>query len=174
MSRLALLLLLAVFGLAAKPLSPEQLENELGGMERVYQPIELLRERLARLQRDGNAYPPSQQMRISRLACWAQSADDMQESRTAIANAERMLAIAREQGDDAAVAELTICRGWFNQLLGEVAKARHDYDEGLRLAREAALPKLEALALARRGGHAVFSGGLRPGADGSHQGAQYL
>lgn len=158
MSRLALLLLLAVFGLAAKPLSPEQLENELGGMERVYQPIELLRERLARLQRDGNAYPPSQQMRISRLACWAQSADDMQESRTAIANAERMLAIAREQGDDAAVAELTICRGWFNQLLGEVAKARHDYDEGLRLAREAALPKLEALALARRGAMLSFQG----------------
>lgn len=158
MSRLAWLLLLAVFGLAAKPLSPEQLENELGGMERVYQPIELLRERLARLQRDGNAYPPSQQMRISRLACWAQSADDMQESRTAIANAERMLAIAREQGDDAAVAELTICRGWFNQLLGEVAKARHDYDEGLRLAREAAVPKLEALALARRGAMLSFQG----------------
>ncbi|MGL6635209.1 hypothetical protein ACSZOF_18070 [Aeromonas veronii] len=163
MSRLASLFLLAAFGLAAKPLSPEQLENELGGMERVYQPIELLRERLARLQRDGNAYPPSQQMRISRLACWAQSADDMQESRTAIANAERMLAIAREQGDDAAVAELTICRGWFNQLLGEVAKARHDYDEGLRLAREAALPKLEALALAAGGPCCLFRGSQAKG-----------
>ncbi|WP_421348100.1 diguanylate cyclase [Aeromonas veronii] len=158
MSRLALLLLLAAFGLAANPLSPEQLENELGGMELVYQPIELLRERVARLQRDGNAYPPSQQMRISRLACWAQSADDMQESRTAIANAERMLAIAREQGDDAAVAELTICRGWFNQLLGEVAKARHDYDEGLRLAGEAAVLKLEALALSHRGAMLSFQG----------------
>ncbi|MCV5785447.1 hypothetical protein OFN20_31670, partial [Escherichia coli] len=62
------------------------------------------------------------------------------------------------QGDAAAVAELTICRGWFNQLLGEVAKARHDYDEGLRMAREAAMPKLEALALARRGAMLSFQG----------------
>jgi len=158
MSRLVLLLLLAVFGLAAKPLSPVQLENELEEMERVYQPIEQLRERIGRLQRDGDAYPPSLQMRIRRLACWAQSADDMQASRSAIANADRALTQAHQQKDGAAVADLTICRGWFNQLLGEVAQARRDYDEGLRLAGEAAEPTLEALALARRGAMLSFQG----------------
>ncbi|MFQ1998812.1 diguanylate cyclase [Aeromonas veronii] len=158
MSRLALLLLLAVFGLAARPLSPEQLENELEEMEQVHQPIELLRERVARLLRDGSDYPPSQLMRISRLACWAQSADDIQASRRAIAYADSQLVLAQQRGDDAAIAELLICRGWFNQLLGEVAQARRDYDEGLLLAREAAVLKLEALALSHRGAMLSFQG----------------
>ncbi|WP_421250782.1 diguanylate cyclase [Aeromonas sp. 600584] len=158
MSRLALLLLLAVFGLAAKPLSPEQLENELEGMERAHQPIALLRERVTRLLQDDSAYPPSQLMRIHRLACWTQSADDILASRRAIAYADSQLVQAQKQEDDAAIAELLICRGWFNQLLGEVAQARRDYDEGLRVAGEAALPKLEALALSHRGAMLSFQG----------------
>ncbi|WED76108.1 diguanylate cyclase [Aeromonas allosaccharophila] len=158
MRHLALLLLLAVFGLAAQPLSPAQLESELDDMERVYQPIELLYERIDRLLQDGDAYSQPQQMRIRRLACWAQSADDMQESRRAIAYADSQLALAKKREDGAAMADLTICRGWFNQLLGEVAQARHDFDEGLRLARVAALPKLEALALSRRGAMLSFQG----------------
>jgi len=158
MRHVALLLLLAVFRLAAQPISTAALERELDSMERVYQPIELLRERINHLLEEGDAYPLAQQMRIRRLACWAQVVDDMEQSRAARAYANQQLVFARQQQDGVAIAEFTICRGWFNQLLGEVLQARRDYDEGLQLARVMQEPKLEALALARRGAMLSFQG----------------
>ncbi|MCE9847025.1 diguanylate cyclase [Aeromonas allosaccharophila] len=158
MRHLALLLLLAVFGLAAQPLSPAQLESELDDMERVYQPIELLRDRIGHLLQEADVYPMSQQMRIRRLSCWSQSADDMAKSRAAIAYADSQLKWVQKEGDEAAVVDLTLCRGWFHQLMGDVVQARRDYDEGLVRAKRAGLEKLEALALARRGAMLSFHG----------------
>lgn len=163
MRYLAALLLLAAFRLAAHPLTPTQLDVVLDEMERTYQLIELQRERLDRFLQGGDAYSQSQQMRIRRLACWAQSADDMQKSSAAVTYANAQLLLAYQQQDGVAMADLVICRGWFNQLLGDVTRARKDYDEGLQRARVAREPKLEAQALAHRGAMQSFHGAAGQG-----------
>ncbi|ELC7281523.1 diguanylate cyclase [Aeromonas veronii] len=163
MRHLAVLLLLAAFRLAAYPLAPAQLEWVLDEMERTYQLIELQSERLNQLLLDGDSYSQSQLMRIRRLTCWAQSADDMQKSSAAVTYANAQLLLAYQQQDGVAMADLTICRGWFNQLLGDVAHARKDYDEGLQRARVAHEPKLEAQALSHRGAMLSFHGAAGQG-----------
>ncbi|MEW7865801.1 diguanylate cyclase [Aeromonas diversa] len=150
--------LLLALTATAGPLSPPQLEQELSAIEQAYLSDDEFRVRVARLQAELPAYPAAQQMRIRRMACWTQPADEIAEYRQASQQADREYGTALAAGDQVAQSEFALCRGWFSQLSGEIAQAKRDYDLAFVLARDAGAKKQKAQALLYRGALSSFQG----------------
>ena len=151
-------LCLLAIGIRAEPLPLPMLEKELDTLELQYLSSDEFTERVGRLQGSLSRYPKAQQMRIRRLACWTQPADELEEYRQASQQAERDYQEALAAGNKEAQSEFLLCRGWFNQLQGAVTQARQDYDLASALAREADDRNLQARALFYRGTLFSFQG----------------
>lgn len=142
----------------AKPLPSAQLERELARLEQSYVLDGDQGKMLDALWKDLPHYPPASQMRIRRLACWRLSAEKLGGYQEGRQFAENSLQLASEQHDTLASSELMLCRGWFNQLLGQIPEAFADYDQALALAREQAALELEGKALLYRGSLYSYQG----------------
>lgn len=155
---LLLVTLLTPLCASTVPLSSAELERELGAIEHSYLSNTEFRGRVERLRVDLSAYPVAQQMRIRRLACWTQPADEIVEYRQAMTQANQEYELALAVGDEVAQSDFILCRGWFHQLLGEITLAYGDYSQALSLAQHAGDRKQQAQALLYRGALFSFQG----------------
>lgn len=159
---------------AAAPLPPEQLEQELTSLEQGPPLFGSLHRRTHALSADLSHYPPAAQARIRRLDCYNQSADRIELMQAAVREANRLIELARQEQDAVAVADLTICRGGYYQLLGDVEAARRDFDAALHEAQRLHAIREEGLALAKRGDMLSYIGRLGEGIKDQQQAYRLL
>ncbi|MGY3868316.1 diguanylate cyclase [Aeromonas crassostreae] len=155
-------MLVAPLDVGARDPAEEALLAEFTELENGVQPQGARLRRVEALARQVDP-ASSLQGRLVRLQCWALPAETSSDYSAAITFASKALLQARQEGDRVTESALLICRGWHNQLLGEMARARLDYDLALSLARAAGEQRLEADALGYRGGMLAYQGGLAAG-----------
>ena len=156
------LLLATPLDVGARAPAEEALLAELTELENGVQSQGARLRRVEALARQVDPASPLQG-RLVRQQCWALPAETSSDYSAAITFASKALLQARQEGDRVTESALLICRGWHNQLLGEMARARLDYDLALSLARSAGEQRLEADALGYRGGMLAYQGGLAAG-----------
>lgn len=145
------------------PLTEAGLSRELQLLEDETPPQREFRDRVAVLAAQRDGYPAEVQGRIARLQCWAQPAERDDEFAQAVQFAERGLALARGRKDRVTEAGLLACRGFHQQLLGNMAEAREDYDAALTLARRLGDERQRADILNLRGEMYAYQGELAEG-----------
>lgn len=145
------------------PLTEPALRQELQQLEEIPQPEQEFQERVAALVAERDSYPAEVQGRITRLQCWAQPADRDEEYRSAVHFADQALAQARARKDRVSESGLLACRGFHQQLLGNMAEAGQDYDEALTLARRLGDNKQRADILSLRGEMYSYQGEMAEG-----------
>lgn len=148
---------------ARVPLVEPQLSRELQLLEEGFQPDRMFRLRIAALVASRAAYPPEVQGRIVRLQCWAMSAERDSEYRAVVAFADQELALARERKDRITESGLLTCRGFHQQMLGNMEQAGADYEQALALARRLGDRVQEADILSYRGDMKAYQGELAEG-----------
>ncbi len=161
------LLLLAVWAApvwaARGPLPEPVLVGELSQLENDALPPRVFRLRVAALAAHRESYSPQLQGRIARLQCWARDSERTSEYEATIAFASEQLASARKQQDRETEAGLFICRGFNQQMLGNMTQAKADYDAALVLAEALEDPRLKSDALSYRGDMFAYQGALAQG-----------
>ena len=118
---------------ARAPLTEPQLSRELQLLEEGFQPDRIFRLRIAALVASKDEYPIDVQGRIVRLQCWAMPAEWDSEYRAVVVFADQELAIARARKDRITETGLLTCRGFHQQLLGNMDQAKADYQQALVL-----------------------------------------
>ncbi len=98
-----------------------------------------------------------------RLQCWAMPAEWDSEYRAVVAFADQQLAIARARKDRITETGLLTCRGFHQQLLGNMDQAKADYQQALVLARRLGDRLQEADILSFRGDMYAYQGSWRRG-----------
>ena len=96
-----------------------------------------------------------------RLQCWAMPAEWDSEYRAVVAFADQQLAIARARKDRITETGLLTCRGFHQQLLGNMDQAKADYQQALVLARRLGDRLQEADILSFRGDMYAYQGSWR-------------
>ncbi|MGY3945436.1 tetratricopeptide repeat-containing diguanylate cyclase [Aeromonas tecta] len=144
-------------------LTEPALLQELQQLEENPQPQQVFHERVAALVALRDSYPAEVQGRITRLQCWAQPADRDEEYQSAVIFADRALALARARKDRVTESGLLACRGFHQQLLGNMQQAGQDYDEALTLARRLGDNKQRADILSLRGEMYSYQGEMAEG-----------
>ncbi|MFL9627477.1 diguanylate cyclase [Aeromonas jandaei] len=164
---LALLLLTALCSssvwAAREPLAEPKLSRELQQLEEGSHSERVFRLRVAVLAANYDAYPPDVQGRIVRLQCWAMPAERDGEYRRVVEFADKALQRARERKDGLTEAGLLTCRGFHQQLLGNMKQAKADYEQALKLARNLGDRLQEADILSQRGDMYAYQGKLAEG-----------
>lgn len=148
---------------ARGPLPEPALVGELSQLENDALPPRVFRLRVAALAAHRDSYSQPLQGRITRLQCWARDAERTSEYEMTIAFASQQLALARRQDDRQTEAGLFICRGFNQQMLGNMTQAKADYDAALRLAEALDDPRLKSDALSYRGDMFAYQGVLSQG-----------
>ncbi|UBQ49165.1 diguanylate cyclase [Aeromonas hydrophila] len=148
---------------ARAPLTEPQLSRELQLLEEGFQPDRIFRLRIAALVASKDEYPLDVQGRIVRLQCWAMPAEWDSEYRAVVAFADQELAIARARKDRITETGLLTCRGFHQQLLGNMDQAKADYQQALVLARRLGDRLQEADILSFRGDMYAYQGELAEG-----------
>ena len=161
----SLLLWLGVTPALAVPprLTEPALSQELQQLEDDAPPLLAYRARVAALVAHVDAYPPEVQGRIARLQCWAQPSERDEEFLRAVQFADRALAEVRGRKDRVAESGLLACRGYHQQLLGNMDEARLDYAAALTLARRLGDERQRADILNLRGEMYSYQGELAEG-----------
>ncbi|MGT4070906.1 UNVERIFIED_CONTAM: diguanylate cyclase [Aeromonas hydrophila] len=146
-----------------EPLLEPQLTEELRRLELGMHPDRVFRLRVIALAANYDTYSPEIQGRISRLQCWAMSADKDSEFRKVVDFATNKLINARERDDRITEAGLLACRGFHQQLLRNMEEAASDYAQSLLLARALGDKELEANIINLRGEMLAYQGELAAG-----------
>ncbi|WP_429147847.1 diguanylate cyclase [Aeromonas rivipollensis] len=144
-------------------LTEPALSRELQQLEDDFHPAREFRERVASLVAQSDSYPPDVQGRIARLQCWAMPAERDSEYRRIVAFASQELASARARKDRITESGLLACRALHQQLLGNMAQASQDYDDGLTLARRLGDDRQRADILSLRGEMYSYQGEMAEG-----------
>lgn len=169
MASLCLMPLLLLAGWAAPawaargPLPEPVLIGELSQLENDALPPRVFRLRVAALAAHRESYSPQLQGRIARLQCWAQDSERTSEYEAAVAFANEQLEWARRQQDRTTEAGLFICRGFNQQMLGNMTQAKADYDAALLLAEVLDELSIKFDALSYRGDLLAYQGALAEG-----------
>jgi diguanylate cyclase (GGDEF)-like protein len=140
----------------------ESLLSELTQLENGFQPHRDFQARVQGLSGQIDATHPLYGRLVS-LQCWAQPAENTSDYSAAITFASQQLQQARARQDKLTEIALLNCRGWHNQLLGEMTNARRDYDAAFKLAEAAGAQRLMADALSYRGNMQAYQGQLAAG-----------
>lgn len=88
--------------------------------------------------------------RFERLSCWYQPQATRAEFEQAIKKATALLQAAQQRRDKVAQADLTLCRGWYHELLTDFSTAKQDYSDALLLSGAIEHARLTADALSLR------------------------
>ncbi|MGE6161174.1 diguanylate cyclase [Aeromonas salmonicida] len=169
MASLCLMPLLLLAGGAAPawaargPLPEPVLVGELSQLENDALPPRVFRLRVAALAAHRESYSPQLQGRIARLQCWARDSERTSEYEATIAFASEQLEWARRQQDRTTEAGLFICRGFNQQMLGNMTQAKADYDAALLLAEVLDELSIKFDALSYRGDLLAYQGALAEG-----------
>ena len=160
-----LLLWLGVTPALAVPLRLTEpgLSRELQQLEDDAPPQQVFRDRVAALAAHVHDYPLEVQGRIARLQCWAQPSERDEEFLRAVQFADRALAEVRGRKDRVAESGLLACRGYHQQLLGNMDEAGKDYAAALTLARRLGDERQRADILSLRGEMYAYQGELAEG-----------
>ncbi len=148
---------------ARGPLGEPQLSKELQALEEGGLPDRIYRLRVAALAANRDAYSPDVQGRIARLQCRAMPAERDSEYRAVVAFADKELAIARARKDRLTETGLLVCRGFHQQMLGNMKLALADFGQAQGLARELGDRMQEADVLSYRGELYSYQGKLAEG-----------
>lgn len=144
-------------------LTEPALSLELQQLEDDAPPQQVFRDRVAALVAHVDDYPPEVQGRIARLQCWAQPSERDEEFLRAVQFADKALAEVRGRKDRVTESGLLACRGYHQQLLGNMDEARQDYDAALTLARRLGDERQRADILNLRGEMYSYQGELAEG-----------
>lgn len=144
-------------------LTEPALSQELQQLEDDAPPLQVFRDRVAALVAHLDDYPPEVQGRIARLQCWAQPSERDEEFLRAVQFADKALAEVRGRKDRVTESGLLACRGYHQQLLGNMDEARQDYDAALTLARRLGDERQRADILNLRGEMYSYQGELAEG-----------
>ena len=153
----------ALLRAAEPPLGGPELSRELQQLEDETPPQREFRSRVAALAAQRDQYPAEAQGRIARLQCWARPAERDEEFQQAVQFADGELDWARGRKDRVSESGLLACRGYHQQLLGNMDEAREDYDAALTLARRLGDERQRADILSLRGEMYSYQGELAEG-----------
>ncbi|MGY3859734.1 diguanylate cyclase [Aeromonas intestinalis] len=148
---------------ALPPLGASELSQTLQQLEDDRPPQQVFRTQVAALAEQRDGYPAEAQGRIARLQCWAQPAERDEDFRRAVRFADEALKWARARKDRVSESGLLACRGYHQQLLGNMEAAGQDYDEALTLARRLGDERQRADILSLRGEMYSYQGELAEG-----------
>ena len=148
---------------AQAPLTEPGLSRELQQLEDHTPPVREFRARVAVLAAHSGDYPAEAQGRIARLQCWALPAERDDDFTRAVGFAEQALTQARERKDRVTESGLLACRGFHQQLLGNMTEATQDYAEALTLARRLGDERQRADILSLRGEMYSYQGEMAEG-----------
>ncbi|MGL5993755.1 MAG: hypothetical protein ACRCZ8_09630, partial [Aeromonas sobria] len=130
----------------ADTLAPSALLQELQALEEDFSYSENYRQRVAQLVSQKDQHSSAIQSRIAQLQCDSWSANHVSDYLQGIQFAERELGIIKGRKNLYSEAGLRLCRGWFRQRLGDIAKAKDDYDATLSMAIQLGDLRLQAKA----------------------------
>ncbi|MGL5975002.1 MAG: tetratricopeptide repeat protein, partial [Aeromonas sobria] len=120
--------------------------QELQALEADFSYSEDYRQRVAQLVSQKDQHSSAIQSRIAQLQCDSWPANHISDYLQGIRFAERELGIIKGRKDLHSEAGLRLCRGWFRQRLGDIAKAKDDYDAALAMASQLGALPLQAKA----------------------------
>lgn len=130
----------------ADTLAPSAILQELQALEEDFSYSENYRQRVAQLVSQKEQHSSAIQSRIAQLQCDSWSANHVSDYLQGIQFAERELGIIKGRKNLYSEAGLRLCRGWFRQRLGDIAKAKDDYDATLSMASQLGDLRLQAKA----------------------------
>ncbi|MGL6153314.1 MAG: diguanylate cyclase [Aeromonas sobria] len=140
-----LLITVPSIGRAGKD-APSAFLQELQALEADFSYSEDYRQRVAQLVSQKDQHSSAIQSRIAQLQCDSWPANHISDYLQGIRFAERELGIIKGRKDLHSEAGLRLCRGWFRQRLGDIAKAKDDYDAALAMASQLGALPLQAKA----------------------------
>ncbi|TCI03269.1 GGDEF domain-containing protein [Corallincola luteus] len=164
-SRLATATLIVILGSSIIwAAAPSEIEREFDALEAgQYVTTAEFQRRLQSLYNTIDVADNALLMRWKRLHCWSLEPNDVQTPPKLIAVATNYIAEAEAANDLAAIADFHLCRGYYEQVYGDVDLALQDYNLAIELVTNSEHEQLIADAYSSRGDLYAYQGELALG-----------